>query len=650
MSALDPTPYALPGDELAHEQLNRTWAPARGLLSWFRQIDHHSIGRRFIFTAFVWFGLGGILAALMRAQLAKPNNTLLSNDQYNQIFTMHGVTMMFLFAVPVMEALAVFIIPLMLGTRALAFPRANAYAYYMFLFGGMMLWIAFLLNMGPDAGWFNYTPLANPDFSFGKRVDVWAELVNFTEISALIVAVEIVVTIFKHRAPGMSIDRMPLYVWSMLVTAFMIIFAMPSVMVASNYIGLDRLVGTHFFNTAEGGDPLLWQHLFWFFGHPEVYIIFIPGLGMVSTIIAVHCRRPVFGHLAMVLSLIATAFIGFGLWVHHMFATGLPQSGQSYFTAASMMISVPSGIQIFCWIATIWLGRPRWRPPLMFVLGFVGIFVIGGLTGVMLASVPIDLQVHDTFFVVAHLHYVLIGGAVFPLLGAIFHWFPKMTGRLMNEKAGHISFWLAFIGFNVTFFPMHKLGLIGMTRRIYTYLPETGWGPLNLLSTIGAVVLALGMFVFFGNALVSMKWGRVAGPDPWGGDTLEWATTSPPQHYNFLHLPVVTSRAPMWHEPLLAPVVTGIATTKREVLVTRALDAEPDHRYVYPNPSPYPFLAAVATGAMLVGGLFTPWSFVIGIPIAFIFLVFWFWPTTKEKEGEAPQSGPAAAPSVEVTA
>ncbi|MEA2462495.1 MAG: cytochrome c oxidase subunit, partial [Acidobacteriota bacterium] len=460
-NAIAGTPYVLPGHEHEHAQLQRTWAPHRGPLSWFMQIDHHTIGRRFIFTAFVWFALGGIMAALMRIQLARPDNTFLSNDQYNQIFTLHGVTMMFLFAVPVMEAVAVFIIPLMIGTRGLAFPRLNAFAYYMFLFGGMMIYGAFFLNMAPDTGWFTYVPLANPEYSAGKRVDIWAQLVNFTEISALAVAIEIIVTILKQRAPGMSLNRIPLYVWSMLVTAIMIVFAMPAVMTASFYLAVDRLVGTHFFNPAEGGDALLWQHLFWFFGHPEVYIIFVPALGMVSAIVTVFCGRPIFGYTAMVLSLVATAFIGFGLWVHHMFATGLPQSGQSFFTAASMMIAIPSGVQIFCWIATIWLGKPRYRPPFMFVLGFVAIFVIGGLSGVMLASVPLDIQVHDTFFVVAHLHYVLIGGAVFPLLGGIFFWFPKMTGRMMNERLGHISFWLIFIGFNVTFFPMHKLGLIG---------------------------------------------------------------------------------------------------------------------------------------------------------------------------------------------
>ncbi|MEA2569073.1 MAG: cytochrome c oxidase subunit [Acidobacteriota bacterium] len=637
MSAMETTPYALPDSDAEHEQLQKTWGPRRGPFSWFSQIDHRTIGRRFIVTAFVWFGLGGLLAALMRIQLAKPNNTFLSADQYNQIFTMHGTTMMFLFAVPVMEAVAIYIIPLMLGTRGLAFPRATAYAYYMFLFGGTMLYVAFFLNMAPDAGWFNYVPLSAPQFSPGKRIDIWAQLVNFTEISALTVAVEIIVTIFKQRAPGMSINRMPLYVWSMLVTAFMIVFAMPAVMVASNYIGLDRLVGTHFFNKAEGGDVLLWQHLFWFFGHPEVYIIFIPALGMVSTIITVFCRRKIFGYTAMVLSLVATAFIGFGLWVHHMFATGLPQSGQSYFTAASMMIAVPSGVQIFCWIATIAMGKPEFRPPLMFVLGFVAIFVLGGLTGVMLAAVPLNLQLHDTFFVVAHLHYVLIGGAVFPLLGALFFWFPKMTGRLMNERWGHISFWLTFAGFNVTFFPQHKLGLVGMPRRIYTYLPETGWGPLNLLSTIGAGILALGVLCFVVNALYSMKRGAIAGSNPWHAPTLEWATTSPPPHYNFLHLPTVSSTEPLWDHPENAPVVTGLALKKREVLITRLFDAEPDHLYLYPGTTPWAFLSAVATGGMFVALLFTPWALPIGVAIATTTLLCWFWPSSPRDEGEAPE-------------
>jgi cytochrome c oxidase subunit 1 len=441
------------------------------------------------------------------------------------------------------------------------------------------------------------------------------------------------------RAPGMSVNRMPLFVWSMLITSFMVIFAMPAVMLASNYMALDRLVGTHFFNVAEGGDALLWQHMFWFFGHPEVYIIFVPALGFVSTIVAASCRRPVIGYTAMVLAVVATGFIGFGLWVHHMFATGLPMSGQSFFTAASMMIAVPSGVQIFCWIATIWLGRPRFTVPFIFVIGFVLIFVIGGLTGVMVASIPLDLQVHDTFFVVAHLHYVLIGGSVFPLLGALIFWFPKMTGRMMSDRLGHASFWLTFIGFNLTFFPMHNLGLKGMPRRVYTYVPETGWGRLNFLATIGAFVLGIGVLCFVVNALWSMKFGRMAGANPWEASTLEWATTSPPPSYNFLYPPVVRSREPLWEGSPL-PTVTGLATDKREVLITRVLDAEPDHRYTEPSPTIWPFLAAVSTALMFVALLFSPWALPIGIAILFVFLVGWFWPTTPAKEGDAPPDEP----------
>jgi len=633
-------------DQELHTQLERTWAPARGPLAWFSQVDHRTIGIRFIVTAFVWFAFGGILALLMRFQLAKPNNTLLNSDQYNQIFTVHGITMMFLFAVPVMLAVAVYVVPLAIGSRSLAFPRANAFAYYMFLFGGMLVYGALLLNMAPDTGWFAYFPLSGPTFAPGKRVDIWAQLVNFTEISALAVAVQLIVTIFKHRAPGMSLNRMPLYVWTILVTAMMVIFAMPAVMLASNFMALDRLVGTHFFNVAEGGDALLWQHMFWFFGHPEVYIIFVPALGFVSTIIAAFCRRPVVGYIAMVLSAVATGFIGFGLWVHHMFATGLPLSGQSFFTSASMMIAIPSGVQIFCWIATIWLGRPRFKSPFLFVIGFVLIFVIGGLTGVMVASIPIDLQVHDTFFVVAHLHYVLIGGSVFPLLGALIFWFPKMTGRMMSERLGHATFWLTFIGFNLTFFPMHNLGSQGMPRRVYTYLPETGWGRLNFLATVGACILGVGVVCFVLNALWSRKFGRVAGDNPWEASTLEWATTSPPPSYNFLHPPVVSGRDPLWEgRPL--PTVTGLATGEREVLITRLLDAEPDHRYTEPAPTPWPFVSALSLGVTFVALMFTPWAFAIGLTITFVFLVAWFWPTTPRKEGDAPEEGPSRGTAAE---
>jgi len=614
------------GDERAEAFLKATWSTPAGIVAALSTVDHKIIGRRYIATAFAFLMLGGVLALAMRLQLAFPEARFISADRYNQIFTVHGSNMMFLFAVPVMEAMAVYLVPLMVGTRNIAFPRLNAFSYWIFLAGGLLLWASLALDTAPDVGWFAYVPLAGPQYGPGKRADIWAQMITFTEVSALAVAVEIVVTVFKMRAPGMSLDRIPIFVWSMLVTAFLVIMAMPAIMLASSSLILDRLVGTQFFNPAEGGDALLWQHLFWFFGHPEVYIIFLPAVGMVSAMISTFTQRPAFGYLPLVLAMIATGALAFGLWVHHMFVAGLPPLGSSFFTASSMAIAIPAGTQIFCWLATLWAGRPVFKTPMLFIIGFLITFVVGGLTGVMVASVPFDTQVHDTYFVVAHFHYVLIGGSVFPLIGAIYYWFPKMTGRMMSERLGRWAFGLIFTGFHLTFFPMHVLGLQGMPRRVYTYPPELPWAGLNLFISLSAVILAAGFLVFFIDVLRSFRYGPPAGANPWNASTLEWATLSPPPPYNFRHIPIVDSREPLWTSGDALAVATGLRLDRRELIVSGLTSADPEARELSPANSIWPFLAAIATSIMLIASIFSPWAVIWGaVPVA-ITLTGWFWP------------------------
>jgi cytochrome c oxidase subunit 1 len=625
-----PLPPAL--DESQREILHRTWEPVTGFMGWVKSVNHKSVAKRYIATSLIFFLLGGLEAAAIRMQLSQPENSLIGPDRYNQIFTMHGTTMMFLFAVPVMTAMGIYFVPLMIGARAVAYPRLNSFGFWAFLFGGAFIYTFFAMNTAPDAGWFAYVPLSGPQYGSGKRVDVWAQMVTFTEISALVAALEIIVTIFKMRAPGLTFSRLPLFVWSQLVTAFMILFAMSSVATASIMLGSDRLLATHFFNPAEGGDVILYQHLFWFFGHPEVYIIFIPALGMISQIVQTFSGRPVFGYPVMVGALIATGTVAFGLWVHHMFSTSVHQLAGSYFTAASTMISIPTGVQIFCWIATIGLGRPRWKTPLLFVAGFIVVFMIGGLSGVMLASVAFDIQATDTYFVVAHLHYVLLGGAVLPLIGAFYYWYPKIIGRMMSERLGRLNFWLLFVGVNVTFFPMHILGLKGMTRRIYTYSDAMGWGTLNLIATIGAVIIVAGMAVFAFNVFWSLKRGAIAGSNPWGGDTLEWATTSPPPPYNFVDIPVVTSRDGLWAYGDEIPVMTGLRTDRPETLITSIMTTEPVYKHEMPNPSIAPLVMAIVISAMLIAGIFTQWGVVYGTFAIVIPFYLWGWPDKKEHQ------------------
>ena len=616
------------------EKLAATWSNPPGFIGWLSSVDHKDIGRRYIITALVFLALAGALAVVMRLQLSRPDNDLVGAARYNEIFTMHGTTMMFLFAVPVMQGMQIYLTPLMIGTRSNAFPRLNAFSYWMYLAGGTLLWVAFVLNIGPDIGWFAYPPLSGPQFGVGKRVDIWAQMITFTEVAALAAAVSLTATILKQKAPGMGLARMPIFVWATLVTSLMVIFSMPSVALASGMLLSDRLVGTHFYNPVERGDALLWQHLFWFFGHPEVYIIFLPATGFVSEIVATFSRRSIVMYPIVVMSLVATGILAFGLWVHHMFATGLPRIGYSFYTAASMSVSIPTGLQIFCWIATLWEGRPRLQVPLLYVIGFIFTFVIGGLTGVIIAAVPLDLQLHDTYFIVAHFHYVLIGGAVFPLLGAITYWYPKATGRMMSEALSKVSFWMIFLGFQLAFFPMHIAGIEGMPRRVYTYPAGMGLELPNLLSSIGSMVVAVAVLLFVLNLVVSLRGGRKAPSNPWNGSSLEWATSCPPPKYNFPHIPVVESRTPLWDAGDKLSVVHGLRVDDRELLLTTVMSAQPDIREPSPEPSPWPLIGASATTAMFISSIFSPWAVVVGaVPVA-IALTAWFWPKSPEPERE----------------
>jgi cytochrome c oxidase subunit I+III len=501
-----------------------------------------------------------MLSMFMRLQLAWSGQTVLDQESYNQFMTMHGTTMMFLFAVPVMEGFALYLVPKMIGARDMPFPSLSAFGYWCYLFGGLFLYSSFLFDAAPDAGWFMYTPLSGKEYSPGLGPDFWLLGVTFAEIAAVAASVELIVAILKTRAPGMAIQRMPLFVWYVLITAFMIAFGFPPLILGSVMLEIERAFGFVFFDEARGGSPLLWQHLFWLFGHPEVYIIFLPAAGVVTTLIPVFARRPLVGYTWIVLSIVGTGFLSFGLWVHHMFAIGIPLLAVSFFSAASMAVAIPMSVQVFAWIATLWSGRPLLQPPMRFILGFFFIFVLGGLTGVMVALVPFDWQVHDTHFIVAHLHYVLIGGLLFPLLAGLYYWLPHVSGRMPHDGFSRMVFWLIFIGFNLTFLPMHFTGLLGMPRRAYTYSAELGpalqW--LNLLSTAAGMVLAMGVVAFCVDIWLALRHGRRATGNPWSASTLEWAVPTPPPAYNFTSIPVIADRDPLWERAELpADIVAG---------------------------------------------------------------------------------------------
>ena len=517
-----------------------------GWASWLTTVDHKKIGIMYVVAAFFFFILGGIEALLLRVQLGAPNNTFLSPDAYNQIFTMHATTMVFLAIMPLNVGFGNYVVPLMIGARDMAFPRLNALSLWLFIFGGLMLYSSFILGGAPAAGWFAYAPLNEKLYSPTHGMDYWVIGLSLTGVASIAGALNFIVTTINMRAPGMSFNRLPLFVWMNLVVSFLLVFAFPSLTVGQIELLFDRNFGTHFFLPSGGGDPLLWQHLFWFFGHPEVYILILPAMGMISEILPTFSRKPIFGYTFVAYSGIAIGFLGFTVWAHHMFATGLGPLVDALFSAGSFLIGVPTGVKIFNWIATMYLGSIKLKTPLYFAVGFVAMFVIGGISGITLASPPVDLQQTDTYYVVGHIHYVLFGGAILGLFAGAYYWFPKVTGRMYNERLGKLHFWLILIAFNITFFPMHILGIEGMPRRYYTYEANMGWDVWNLIETIGAFAMAFAILVFIWNLVTSLRNGERASADPWDAATLEWAVASPPPAYNFDKIPVVHSRRPLW--------------------------------------------------------------------------------------------------------
>ncbi|MEX2542190.1 MAG: cytochrome c oxidase subunit I [Trueperaceae bacterium] len=627
------------------EQLERTWAPPAGLLGRaFAPVNNKIVGIRFMVTAFIFFLIGGLLAVLMRTQLAVPENDFLDPVLYNQLFTMHGSTMMFLFVVPFIEGLAIYFVPAMIGARDMAYPRLTAFGYWIYLFGGVTFYASFFVGQVPDTGWFAYTPLSGKEFAPGIAQDFWLIGLSLTELSGITAGAELVVTALKTRSPGMAITRMPIFVWAMVITGFSMVFAFTTLFVATLLLELERTFGLHFFNPDSGGSPLLWQHLFWIFGHPEVYIMFIPATGIVSTIVPTFARRPLALYRLVVLALLVTGFVSFGLWVHHMFTTGLPELAASFFTATSFMIALATGTQIFAWIATLWGTRPRLSVPMLYVIGFVVVFTLGGVTGVMVAAVPFDWQAHDTFFIVAHFHYVLVGGVVLPILGAITYWLPKISGRLMNERLGAITFWIVFVSFNVGFFPMHISGLLGMPRRVYTYQEGTGLYGYNLVSTIGAYALALGFLLFTANVLWSLRSGRRADRNPWQAGTLEWESSSPPPSYSVETPAVVHSVEPLWiegerREPdeerlrEAARALDGGPVGWRAGLVTSAFGGEVRGVIFYPGPTYVPFVAALGVALAALAVLVKlVWLGVFGLALAALAVAFWLWPNARMRD------------------
>ena len=613
-------------------KLQRIWETEPGIKGWFSTVDHKEIGLRYIVTAFAFLLLGGVEALVMRLQLARPGEHLLTPEQYDQLFTMHGVSMIFLYASPILSGFSNYLWPLLLGARDMAFPRLNAFSYWVYVAAGLFMYAGFVTGQGPNAGWFNYVPYAAKPFNPGVNIDVFVLGLILLGISTTVGAANFVVTFLRLRAPGMSINRVPILIWGTLTASVANLLAVPAVSLACFLLWMDRQFGTHFFDASEG-QPLLWQHLFWMFGHPWVYAIVLPAMGMVSDGLPTFCRRPLVGYTPVALATVGTMALGFGVWVHHMFATGLPSMALGFFSGASIIITLPSAVAVFAWTATIWTGRPVFTTAFLFFASMIVLFVIGGVSGFMTGSVPVDWQLTDTYFVVGHLHYVLIGINVFPVAGAIYYWFPKFTGRRLSERLGLWNFWTMFVGFNLGFFPMHLLGLMGMPRRIYTYPNGMGWDLPNLIVSIGSFLFALGVLMLLANIAISLKRGRQAGANPWSAPTLEWAVPSPPPPYNFAVIPRIESRHPLWEaelaeSPRRSSLDEGLLLdVGRETIATSPLDGEPSLILQMPGDSLAPFILTLGLAALFVGALLHAWWLLgAGVAVAAGAMLAWFWP------------------------
>jgi len=583
------------------QRLERIWIERKGLLGWITTTDHKRIGIMYFFTSLILFGAGGAEALTIRTQLFGPNNHVVSPETYDQLFTMHGVTMIFLFVIPMTTgAFGNYLVPLMIGARDMAFPRMNAVSYWLFLGSAVFIYMGLASGHAPNAGWFDYVPLASKAYDPGNNIDFYGYGLIFNGIASTATSINIIVTIFKLRAPGMSFNRMPLFCFAFLAVSFSLLFALPSLSVACLFLELDRQLGFHFYDAAHGGDPLLWQNLFWIFGHPEVYIIILPAFGIATAIIPTFSHRKMVFFPLVALAELLVAFLGFGVWVHHMFVVGYATITTVYFAAASMIIVIPSAIQLFAWITTILTGKPQFKTPLLWIIGFIVYFMIGGLSGVTVAAIPFDQQVEDSYYIVAHFHFVIFGAAVFPILGGMYFWFPKVTGRMYHEGLGKLSFWLTFVGTFVVFFPMHILGILGMPRRVYTYPPGMGWTFINQSETVGAFLLAAGLLLIVGNLTWSYFRGAEAGNDPWEGDTLEWSTTSPPPPYNYPVIPTVTSPYAMWDksdrelDSRRLERGEGVLQQGHETVASTVQDAEWDEIVSMPPHSLWPFLVGLA--------------------------------------------------------